>query len=122
MREGLYTQDARSAGTLFFGARWTPDSPFSLRLGFAHHHEVPWTTLLEHPVWAAAGTAPGIRHRSGVELGAGWRAPLDALWEPGRLGLGVEASVAWLPDSGGPQVYGFLDLLLTLDLGRRLAE
>ena len=122
VREGLYTDDLRSVGALFFGLRWTPAHPLSARLGFAHHHEVPDEVLFDTPVGAVAGTAEGIRHRSGAELGLGWHLPIDAVWEPGRLGAQVELSAAVLGDDQGPRAYGFVDLLFTLDAGPRLAR
>jgi hypothetical protein len=122
IREGLYNHDLRSVGALFFGARWTPDSPWSVRAGLAHHHEVPDEVLLDVPVAAVLGTAEGIRHRTGLEVGGGRHLRLDNIWEPGRLGVQVEGAAAWVPDNDGPVIYGFVDLLFTLDVGPRLAR
>lgn len=122
IREGLYSGDVRSVGALFFGARYTPDSPWSGRAGFAHQHEVASDVLLAEPVAAVAGFADGIRHRSGAEVGVGWHRDIDGFWEPGRLGMQVETSLAWMADDKGPNVYGFVDLMFTLDAGPRLAR
>lgn len=120
VREGLYAGDLRSVGSLFAGVRLrVGDSPWSLRGGFAHHHEVADEVLVADPVAAVAGTAEGIRHRSGLEVGAAWRAPLP-FGEPDRFGVSVEPGVAWLPDDGGPVVYGFLDVVFTVDVGPRV--
>jgi len=122
VREGLYRADFRSVGALFFGARYTPASPWSARVGFAHHHEVADEVLFETPVGAVAGTAPGIRHRSGVEVGGGRHWVVSGPWEDGRVGVQLEGAAAWLADPRGPSVYGFVDLLLTVDAGPRLAR
>jgi hypothetical protein len=122
LREGLYANDTRSVGTLFFGARWTPDSPWSARVGLAHHHEVPDEILFEQLGASVLGTADGIRHRTGLEVGTGHHVNFDQICEPGRLGMQIETSVAWLPDESGPSVYGFVDLLFTLDVGPSLSR
>jgi hypothetical protein len=122
VREGLYSGDLRSVGALFFGARYTPDSPWSARVGFAHNHEVADDVLLAEPVAAVAGFADGIRHRSGAEVGVGHHWDVDRIWEPGRLGVQLETSAEWMAGEKGPNLYGFVDLYFTLDVGPRLAR
>lgn len=122
VREGLYRADLRSVGALFFGARYTPATPWSARVGFAHHHEVADEVLFDSPVGALAGTAPGIRHRSGIEVGGGRHWVVPGPWEDGRVGAQLEVAAAWLADPRGPAVYGFVDLLVTVDAGPRLSS
>lgn len=118
-REGWYSGPSRSMGGLFFGARWTPPGPAYARAGFAHHHEVPEARFLAAPGRAILGTSEGIEHRSGLEVGGGLWAPVPGdLAVLDRFGWGLDASAGWLPGAL-PVAYGYLDLVVTLDVGPR---
>jgi hypothetical protein len=121
-REILSVQDTRLVGALFIGGRYTPESPLHLRLGFAHNHETPIDVFLDTPGAAVFGTADGIRHRSGVELGVGASTGLSEQWGflgalRERMGFEADLSLAWLPDHKGPHTYVYLDLTGSIGLG-----
>jgi hypothetical protein len=120
-REGLLTEDARSAGALFFGARLTPSDRAYWRVGFAHDHETPVDVFRAEPVGAILGSAEGIRHRSGLELGGGLSLPIDyqgtAIAD--RFALHVDLAVAWLTDDQGPPLYAYLEIGGNLGVGQR---
>ena len=40
--------------------------------GLAHHHEVNHMTYMDHPGESAMGSAPGIFHRSGMDVEVGY--------------------------------------------------
>lgn len=120
-REGWAFAESRELGNIFLGARYYLPGDFHLRLAFSHNHEVPQLILLADPIGSISGTADGIRHRSGVELGVGWtyraegRLPFRGLdW----LGAWTEASVQLFPDAQGPQAYLLVEYGLSFDLGR----
>lgn len=122
-RESLASADPRLVGGLFFGLRWRPPPPVYLRLGFAHHHETPLDVVRDQPVGAVFGTARGIVHRSGLELGAGLDFDLPGgPWLPqalaDRVGLCVDLSSTWLPATAGPPVYLGVDVAWRVALGR----
>jgi hypothetical protein len=123
MREQYATGEDRMVGAIFAGARVSVgEGPFAWRLGFAHNHETPIDVVLEEPVQSTLGTAEGIVHRSGAEVGLAWsRAVTPALLAGSELGerLGVNADlgVAGFPDKGGPQVYAYGGVHLTVGLG-----
>lgn len=120
-REGWAFADGRELGNIFLGARYHLPRDFHLRVAFSHNHEVPGDVLFADPVGSLSGTASGIRHRSGVEVGVGWsyrnvgRLPFDWLdW----LGAWTEASVQLFPDASGPRAYVLLEYGLSFDVGR----
>jgi len=104
-----------SSGALCFGAR-TGRGPWVVRGGFAHQHDIPVDLARAAPLQAALGTAPGITHRSGVELGAavegrlprsaawGWTLGVAGAWLTGPEGGGAaawaEAGLRWAPAAG----------------------
>ena len=114
-REILSQEDTRLVGALFIGARYTPPSPLHLRLGFAHNHETPIDVFRAAPVASVFGTAEGIRHRSGIEVGVGASTGVGEAWSflgplHERLGFEADLGVAWIPDHQGPHTYVYLDL------------
>ena len=92
------------------------------RLGFAHSHETPAAVLEAEPFGAILGTAEGIRHRSGVELGAGLSlanpVPVPFGIAQDRSRLGLDLSAAWMGDPTGPPLYLYLEMTGSLDVGR----
>ncbi len=124
-REGWLTQDARSLGGLASSLRWTTDSGAFGRLGLAHHHEVPAEVVLENPLQVARGDAEGIRHRTGLEVGGGFDiAALDLPHPPlklveDRMGMSVDISANWFSNELGPAVYGFVEVLWWVEVGKR---
>ncbi len=124
-REGWAFAESREMGNIFLGARYHLPRDFHVRLAFTHNHEVPEAVLLEDPVGSLSGTAEGIRHRSGAELGVGWsyrntgRLPFDWLdW----LGAWTEVSLQLYPDKLGPQAYVLVEYGLLFDIGRSWAD
>jgi hypothetical protein len=120
-REGLLTEDARLSGALFFGARLTPSQTAHWRIGFAHNHETPLDVFDADPVGSILGSADGIRHRSGLELGGGFSLPISyedtALAD--RFALHVDAGVSVLFDDSGPPVYAYLEIGGNIGVGQR---
>lgn len=119
VREGMATQDLRSLGGIFVGARWAMVPGVDLRAGFAHHHEVEYALARSEPVLAVLGSLDGIRHRSGAELGLSLRATVPDRALKDRLGGGVDLSAVVFPDEGGPRAYGFIDLSVHVAAGAR---
>lgn len=116
-RTGLLAGDLREVTQIAAGLRWEPGLPY-LRAGLIHAHETPWAILKEQPIQSIAGTAQGIRHRSGLELALGLHPTLVFNESDGRFGAFVEIAAVVLPDDTGPPVYGQLDLGLSVGLGR----
>ena len=87
------------------------------------YHETPAALLREEPVSSILGTAEGIRHRSGIELGTGITLPNPVPVPFGipqeRSSFGLDLSVAWLGDATkGPPLYAYLEMTGSLDVGR----
>lgn len=118
-REGLASADARDIGGLYAGARFPLGDTWHLRAGFAHHHEVQLSLAEEHPFEASLGSLPGIRHRTGGELGVGFILPFQERMLADRPGVGMDLSLVAFPDHNGPLVYGFMDASVSIGLGRR---
>ena len=118
-REGWFTDDARSVGALFFGARATLPLGLHVRGGFAHNHEVPWAVLQEEPVGSILGSATGIRHRSGVEVGLGYSYWFDDAWLGDRLSVYVDGATSSLFDDKGPFAYAWLEGGVSVAVGAR---
>lgn len=120
-REGLLTEDLRSSGALFFGARLTPGDRGYWRVGFAHNHETPVDVFSEDPLGSILGSAEGIRHRSGLEVGGGVSLPmqLELLSLGDRLALHVDGGLSWLVDDGGPPLYAYVELGGHIGVGQR---
>lgn len=116
-RETLLTDEPRMAGTIFVGLRRSLGRSFYFRGGFSHHHETPWDVLERNFGGAIAGTAPGIVHRSGAELGAGLIWPFIGTLVEDRAGVVGDASVGWMPDAHSPDLYAFVELDLVLYIG-----
>ncbi len=118
-REGLASEDSRSWGGLFAGARVGLGEQAHVRVGFAHHHEVELSLAMESPLQAALGSLPGIRHRSGAELGLGLLLPLEERMLEDRLGVGIDLGVVVFPDQLGPRGYALLDVSGSVGFGQR---
>jgi hypothetical protein len=73
------------------------------RAGLVHQHETPWDDFVADPVSTIVGAGHGIGHRSG---------------STSAVHVGIAATGVWLPDDVGPRVYGVLETLLTIDLGK----
>ncbi len=116
-RELYATEDSRILGALFFGARFTPAGAAHLRLGFAHNHETPLDVFAANPIGATFGSAEGIRHRSGVELGAGSSLPIGTMFGD-RMALEVDLGLSWLPGDQGPPLYALLSLGGSIGVGK----
>ncbi len=129
IREGLFSGELRTVGSIAFGVRWTHKAGPYARVMFAHHHETPLAVYREDPVGGFVGSADGINHRSGLEVGLGydWTIPADGFWR--RLGIMVDVSVPILPQthaqhgvSHDPLAYAFGEVGLRLDIGKMWAE
>ena len=118
-REGVVTADTRTVGALFGGARVGLGRGLYARGGFAHNHEVELALAESNPVSASLGSLPGIRHRSGAELGAGWVLRLEDAALDDRLGVGFDVATSVFPDANGPVVYGFAEASVLIGVGRR---
>lgn len=119
-REGYATHQARTLGAIFAGGRLTfgeEQRRYHARVGFAHHHEVPWDVFVDAPVPSLAGVAKGIIHRSGVELGGGVDLAVPGIFKD-RLGAILDLSLALMPDAGGPRAYVFVEYAFSLDVVR----
>ncbi len=118
-REVLATAAPRTVGAIFAGARVAlGDGPLFARVAFAHHHETPIAVLEAQPVAAVAGTAAGIDHRTGAEVGLAVASPLGwtgPLWE--RLGVDGDLGVAATGGDGGFGVSVFAGVRLTVGVG-----
>lgn len=121
-REGWAFDDSRSTGGLFFGARVPLGDTLHARVGFAHHHEVPQALAVDAPLQSALGSADGIRHRSGAELGFGGTLPIEERQLGDRLGVGADLGLVAFPDTHGPRAYAFLDLSVIIGAGARRPE
>ncbi len=91
-----------SAGAQIWG-RIRSVRPF-FRVGLLHNHEEPWPAVQSQPAGAILGVGDGIRHRTGLEAGAGLDIPL---YRRKRFELygSLEATAAWLTYSVGPAWY-----------------
>ncbi len=121
-REGWAGSDSRSLGNLFFGARIPLGDTLYLRAGFAHHHEVPEALVLAEPLQSVLGSATGIRHRSGAELGLGGMVPIEERQLGDRLGVCADLGLVAFPDEHGPRAYAFADVSVIIGAGARRAS
>jgi hypothetical protein len=79
-------------------------------VAFVHQHEESMASVDEEPFGALMGIGPGIRHRAGVQLGAGF--DVVAVREPRyELTVGPELVTAFLTYSSGPGWYGFVGIV-----------
>ena len=121
LREGL--SSTGTVGAIFAGPRYSPVPGLHLRTGFAHHHETPMDIAKQDALGAIAGVAPGIVHRSGLEVGLGVGKALStglasALPLGERLGWEIDLGLSWMLDDGGPPVTGWLGLSGTIGVGQ----
>jgi hypothetical protein len=74
-------------------------------LAFVHQHEESMAAVDEEPLGAVLGIGPGIRHRAGIQFGAGFDVVIHR--KGGfELTVGPELSGAYLTYSSGPNWYG----------------
>ena len=116
--EGFALGDNRSVGGLGVAGRYTFKPGIYARIGFVHHHEVPFEALADDPFLAVIGSSEGIRHRSGGELALGWEWTFPGL-RTDQLRHGVDLSVSAFPDDEGPPVYLMAEYGFSVDLGKR---
>jgi hypothetical protein len=104
------SSDARSlilAGQILLGlryevrtarTRWVRPTLF---LGATHLHEATLGDLIRAPGKTLAGTGEFIRHRTGLQVGVGLRAPLPSRWGPvaPRFSIRVDADGAYYFDA-----------------------
>jgi hypothetical protein len=118
-RTGLLAGPLREVTGISVGGRAMLGDLVFARADLVHQHETPWDAFVEAPVSNMLGSGPSIGHRSGLDGGLGLRGTLPT----GPHGTGVHVSAAalatWFPDPNGPRLYGVIETLLTLDLGRR---
>jgi hypothetical protein len=94
------------AGQILLGLRYevrTPKTKWvrpTLFLGATHLHEATLEDLAREPGPTLAGTGEFIRHRTGLQLGVGLRAPLPERWGPvaPRFSIRVDADGAYYFD------------------------
>lgn len=116
VREGYWAQEQRFIGQIGFAPRWRASERVDAWLGFVHHHETPLALVAAEPLGAIGGTATGIHHRSGADLGVSWGFPLGT---PGAEAAGIgrlDATTTVFPDTEGPVVYGQLWFTVSLEV------
>ena len=105
-------------GGIFFGLRhWIGAQGFYVREGLARHHETSMSIVKEHPIAATLGSAEGIDHRTGIELGVVFfksSRGLICLWE--QRG---DFSMNYFPDQFQPHLYAYLQVEFILHLGQK---
>jgi hypothetical protein len=74
-------------------------------LAVVHQHEESMAAVAEEPFGAVLGIGPGIRHRAGVQFGAGFDVVIDR-GKSYELTVGPELTGAYLTYSSGPNWYG----------------
>lgn len=86
-------------------------------LGFAHHHELPWSLYKEEPLEAILAIHPNITHRTGFEVAVGWDFAPAAPDSPvaRRFRPSLQLSVITQPATEGPLFYAML--MLTMRVG-----
>jgi hypothetical protein len=92
-----------------------------LKGGFVHQHETDFVDWKDDLVLATLGASEAIHHRTGAELGLGWRFELP-VGPAAPIRLSLSANALAFPDDGGPHLYGVVETLATFPLGRRSAE
>ena len=86
-----------------------------LRGGFVHQHETDFEDWKSDLVMVTLGASKEIHHRTGGELGLGWR---WAMPKAEAVHLSLSGTALAFPDHGGPQLYGVVETLVTVSLGR----
>jgi hypothetical protein len=116
-RTGLLLGPLREVSGVNVNVRLHTGKHLFWRAGLVHQHETPWDTFLSDPLGTIVGAGHGIGHRSGLDAGVGYRWTLPAVSTSG-VHVGIAGMGVWLPDDDGPRVYGVLETLLTIDLGK----
>lgn len=84
-------------------------------VGFTHHHETPLEIAIDNPLSTVFGVEDGIIHRSGFAVGGGWSFA-DLPFLP-RIYPEATVKLSYVPDHGGPMVYGFASFGFSVGLG-----
>ena len=118
VRELLQPSDDRHVSSIGVIVRFPADDGPWIGLGGTHHHELPWSLYKEDPVDAALATHVDITHRTGFEVAAGWDFAPTAPNSPvaSRFRPALQASVAFLPGTDGPLIYGILRATMRLGI------
>lgn len=118
VRELLQPSDDRHLSSIGIIARYPADDGPWIGLGGTHNHELPWSLYKEDPVGGALATHLKITHRTGFEVAAGWdfapTAPQSEI--ASRFRPAVQLSVAMLPGTDGPLIYGILRATMRLGI------
>jgi hypothetical protein len=92
-----------------------------VRGGFVHQHETDFEDFRQDALGVTAGASDAITHRTGGELGLGWRVAVPTgLSRPVHFSLSGTALA--FPDAGGPRLYGGVETLVSVTFGGRSAE
>ncbi len=116
--EGYLAGSHREAGRISFGLRRYIWNGSYARVAFAHAHEVPWDDFVAAPFASVMGTHEEIRHRTGVEVGAGWLIGVPLRAEDGRFAVSVDVSSQIYPGQLRPMAYGSLAVGFVAHVGR----
>lgn len=79
-------------------------------ISFSHQHEESMASVDEEPGGAIFGVGAGIRHRAGVQLGAGFDIVLQRTPQY-EVTAGPEISTLFMTYSTGPGFYGMIGLV-----------
>lgn len=115
IREGYWADKARFLGQIGFAPRWRASRAIDAWLGFVHHHETPLDVATDDPVGAIGGTAGGIHHRSGADVGISYGFPLIEPANATPVGR-FDLSASVFGDDAGPHVYGQLWFTVALEV------
>jgi hypothetical protein len=117
-RELIANIDERHISSIGILVRWPADDGPWVALGGVHNHELPFSLYLEEPLEAVLAIHEDITHRTGVEAAVGWDfaptapdSPVASRWRPS-----VQLSLATLPGSDGPLLYGMLRATMRLGI------
>ena len=118
VRELVQPSDDRHLSSIGVIARYPGDDGPWFGVGGTHHHELPWSLYKESPVDAALATHVAITHRTGFELVGGWdfapTAPKSVV--ASRFRPALQLSMAMLPGTDGPLLYGMLRATMRLGI------
>lgn len=121
---GLGSDDVRHIAGVGGGVKFLPPrlGPLraTVRVAFAHQHELAWdlyTESLGSALRSTVGIHDAIVHRSGIEVGGG----LEVLPDPNvPFGLYAQTSAIILPGTAGPPVTIQTEIGLAIAVGKPL--
>ena len=122
VQEGVIAGPGRVVTGIHADGRFALGERIFLRTGFVHQHETELDLWKQDAAMVTLGASEAIHHRTGGELGLGgsWAMPSG---RTAPVHLSLSASVAAFPDLGGPHVYGIMETLVTIPIGKaRAAE